>query len=198
MESPEDTESGSITLLLEQAKCGDKGAMNQVWSDLNSELRLMARRIMSRESPSPTNQPTVLIDEAFVRLFNIKTPENSKHFISMVARAMNNYLIDEGRRRKAKKRGGDKQRCSFTVAVGELCSYESQTSSEGSAVLNALKKLREAHPDEATIADLRVLKGFTVDETAAATGFAPRTVKKKYRYARLWLRQELDKNEPDE
>ncbi|MDP6585909.1 MAG: ECF-type sigma factor, partial [Anaerolineales bacterium] len=58
-----------ITQDLQQALIGDDDAIERVWLALHSDIRTIASRLMAGESPTPTLQPTVLINEAYLKLF---------------------------------------------------------------------------------------------------------------------------------
>lgn len=55
----------------------------------------------------------------------------------------------------------------------------------------ALRALEAVSPDHATVVELRFSLGMTVEETAAALGIAPRTVKRRWQSARAWLHDYL-------
>ena len=52
-----------------------------------------------------------------------------------------------------------------------------------------LERLAENCPEEAQVAELIVFGGLTIPEVAAATAIAPRTVDRRWRFARAWLVQ---------
>jgi RNA polymerase sigma factor (sigma-70 family) len=57
----------------------------------------------------------------------------------------------------------------------------------------ALNRLEEIDPRQARIVELRFFSGLTVEETASAVDISPKTVKREWRTARLWLARELDR-----
>jgi RNA polymerase sigma factor (sigma-70 family) len=59
------------------------------------------------------------------------------------------------------------------------------------ALDRALQKLEALDPDQAKIVELRFFGGLTVEETAAATGVSPATVKREWALAKGWLYREL-------
>jgi RNA polymerase sigma factor (TIGR02999 family) len=59
------------------------------------------------------------------------------------------------------------------------------------ALDDALKSLEQLDPQQARVVELRFFGGLTVEETAEALGISPRTVKRDWRVARLWLHHEM-------
>ena len=55
----------------------------------------------------------------------------------------------------------------------------------------ALELLESLEPRQARVVECRYLAGLEVEETAAALGISPRTVKRDWRLARAWLFREL-------
>ena len=67
--------------------------------------------------------------------------------------------------------------------------------SEGSCDLLALDEaltwLAAVHPRKAEVVELRFFGGLSLDETAAALHVSIDTVKRDWRFAKLWLLREL-------
>ena len=99
----------NVTRLLASASQGDREAQQEVFLRVEFELRKIARKYLRTERPSHTLQPTVLVDEAFMRLVvdsdNIHWNDRA-HFYRAAARAMRRLLVDHERQRRRKKRGG--------------------------------------------------------------------------------------------
>ncbi len=55
----------------------------------------------------------------------------------------------------------------------------------------AMAALKRLSPDHAQVVELRVMLGLTIEETAAAIGASPRTVKRRWQAARAWLQDHL-------
>jgi DNA-directed RNA polymerase specialized sigma24 family protein len=56
----------------------------------------------------------------------------------------------------------------------------------------ALQKLEQLNPDQGRIVELRFFGGLTIEETAAALGISPATVKREWALAKGWLYRELN------
>jgi RNA polymerase sigma factor (TIGR02999 family) len=198
MTAPEPADRHRITLLLDQAREGDSKATEQVWREMYTEIHRIARGFADREGATPTIQASMLISEAYLRLFGGVIPEwnDRKHFLNTVAKSMGRFLIDHARSRDAQKRGGGKKPLRLTISAGELSDYRAAHASSAGDALESLDMLEAESPDAAEIARLRFVLGLSVDQAAEVTGLAPRTVKAKWAYAKAWLRERLEAVDP--
>src|SRR5258706_8127867 len=114
-----DASSHDVSRLLARWKDGDEAALQELAPIVHEELRRLARRQMAGERPGHTLQPTALVNEAYLRLVNLKQMQwqDRAHFFAMAARLMRRILVDFGRSRRYQKRGGGAQRVSFTRAL---------------------------------------------------------------------------------
>ena len=96
-----------ITLLLSEARAGDKDAESRLIAVVYNELHRMAARYLSRERPGHTLQATALVHEAYMRLFaDSKSDFHSRaHFFGVAAQVMRHILVDYARQHLAGKRG---------------------------------------------------------------------------------------------
>jgi hypothetical protein len=78
-----DVPSHDVTRLLARWKDGDEAALQQLLPIVHEELRTLARRRMAGERPGDTLQPTALVNEAYLRLVNLKQMQwqNRAHFL---------------------------------------------------------------------------------------------------------------------
>jgi RNA polymerase sigma factor (TIGR02999 family) len=183
-----------ITLLLDQARDGDETAVEQVWRTMYAEIHQIATGFAARENVGSTIQASVLINEAYLRLFGGQIPDwnDRTHFLNTIAKAMGHFLIDHARSKAASKRGGGRGRVPLTIAVGEIANISAASSQAAGEVIQAIDELEIHSPEAAEVARLRFVLGLSVDQTAEAAGLASRTVKKKWAYAKAWLRRHLD------
>jgi RNA polymerase sigma factor (TIGR02999 family) len=183
----------TITLDLIKASEGDEASTQRVWTLLHSDIHNIASRLMAGESPSPTLQSTVLISEAYIKLFNDQIPkfENRNHFLAIISKTMSRYLIDRARKRNALKRGGDKKRITLTIAIGELARYDTISSDSGIEALVALEKFHDESPEAADVAHHLFILGLTIEQTAISMGISPSTVKRKWIFAKASLKEKL-------
>lgn len=188
----------TVTLLLAAANEGDTDAASQLWEGVYAEIRQMAQVALSRDHRSSNLQPTLVVNEVFMRIWPADGQpvpwENRRHFFGSIARSMGQYLIDHARTRRRLKRGGDRKRVPLEVSEGELTNLDVAASDDGERVVAALRRLEESAPDQAEVAWLRYIGGLSVKETAMALDSSEGIVKSDWRYARLWLRRELALN----
>ena len=108
-----DDRTGRLTQLLVAAGEGDEEAAAEVLPLVYEELRQLARAQMARIPPGNTLQPTALVHEAYLRLFtkeDMELGETRRHFFAAAVRAMRDILVEQARRKKRRKRGGDRKR----------------------------------------------------------------------------------------
>lgn len=177
-------EGGDVTALLRAMNRGDRTASEKLLPLVYNELHRLAKIYMRRERPDHTLQPTALINEAYLRLARDSTDWQSRaHFIGIAANVMRQVLIDHARRHNARMRGGDLLRVDFD---------EGFIASDGKspdllALDEALVKLEKINPRQAKVVELRYFAGLSVDEIANILGIAPRSVKRDWSVARVWL-----------
>jgi RNA polymerase sigma factor (TIGR02999 family) len=154
------------------------------------ELRRIAARYMRQERPGQTLQPTALVNEAFLRLAGDGRARfaGKTHFVAIAAIAMRRILVERARARRALKRGGGPAR--VTLAEGLLAHAGKPI--DVIALDEALRRLEALDPEQVRIVELRYFGGLTVEETAAAVGVSPATVKRQWAVARAWLKRALD------
>ena len=134
-------------------------------------------------------QTTALIHEAYLRLIDAKDVnwQSRAHFFAIAANLMRRVLVEHARRRDSDKRGGSQVR----VQLDEALAVADETDVDLLAIDEALNRLTTIDPQQARVVELRFFSGLTVEETAAALGVAPKTVKRDWSVARAWLRREI-------
>jgi len=180
---------GDVTRLLHAAADGEPAAMDQVVQDLYQALHHLAAAQLGRERNDPMLSATVLINEAWLKLFageSLPPLENRGHLLGLAAHAMRQVLIDHARRRMSAKRPQDQDRMQLTEVADSLGAEVEPDLLEG-----ALDRLAALDPRQARIVDMRFFAGLTGEQIAAATGLSTATVQREWRMARAWLRREL-------
>ncbi|HKK72937.1 MAG TPA: sigma-70 family RNA polymerase sigma factor [Candidatus Krumholzibacteria bacterium] len=182
----------AVTTFLRRWHAGDAddSGLGTVLPLVYEELRAMAQRQLRTERAGHTLQPTALVHEAYLRLVDHDRVEwqNRQHFLSVAAMAMRRLLVDHARERRRLKRGGDQVQVTFTVSLP--VTGEDQID-EIVAIDDLLDTLAGFDPRAARVVECRYYAGLGVEETAAALGTSPRTVKRTWQLARAWLRKEL-------
>ena len=177
--------------------CG--GATPELFDRVYEQLHDLARRRMSHERPELTLQATALVHEVYLRL--MKDPQvtwdSPRHFFGAAAEAMRRILIERARHYAAQKHGGGRRRVDLAEAavVGIGDDDAAQEAESAAAMLEldaALGELRGHDAGVGEVVMLRYFAGLSVEETAAATGRSPRSVKRDWAFARAWLARRLD------
>ncbi|MAC19297.1 MAG: hypothetical protein CMJ23_06375 [Phycisphaerae bacterium] len=194
---------GEITLVLAKASGGDDDAKRLAWEYFQHDTRRLAEQLVAKESQANDLQPTMIISEIWLRLFSTidarKITEDGErqwshrgYFWGAIVRTAERFLVDEHRKRSARKRGGDWKRIPMEIAAGELETLDAVDSLAIPELLAAMKRFRQQHPVEAEVAEHRYFLSMTIAQTAASLGRSPRWVDQKWHFARTWLRRELD------
>jgi RNA polymerase sigma factor (TIGR02999 family) len=175
-------------LLLAWSK-GDDAALEQLIPVVHAELRRIARRHMARERVGHSLQATALVNEAYLRLVDVRQMkwQDRAHFFAMSARLMRRILVDFARSRGYQKRGGDVQKVSFDE--GLVVSNERGT--DLVALDDALSALAGVDMRKSQVIEMRFFGGLTVEETAEALHVSPETVMRDWKLAKAWLLREL-------
>ena len=177
----------SVTLLLARVRQGEDPAREALWNLVYAELRRLAQIAFQREGPGHTLQPTALVHEAFLRLFDGPVPAfaDRAHFLAISARVMRQVLVDHARARRARKRG-----VQFTVPLNDQIAAGQQ--GDLLEMDEALDRLGREEPRLVTLIEMRFIAGMTAEETAEVRGESVHTVRRDLRYAQARLRTILD------
>jgi RNA polymerase sigma-70 factor, ECF subfamily len=178
-----------ITQLLQAWGNGDQQALELLTPLVYKELHRLAERYMADERPGHTLQTTALVNEAYLRLVDVRgvSWQNRAHFFALCARTMRRILIDFARSRQYQKRGGDV----VAVAIDEALEVVEQPSVNLVALDDALNDLPKLDPRKAQVVELRFFGGLSVEEAAEALKISPETVMRDWKFARVWLARHL-------
>ena len=152
------------------------------------ELRNIARRCLYGEHKNHSVQATELVNEAFLRLVDVKQIDwqNRTHFLAMSARLMRRVLVDLARSRAAEKRGGDAVRVTFDEAVIGVAPAVDVIRLD-----DALQALAALDERKCRVVELRFFGGLSNEETAVALDVSSKTVQRDWEFARAWLQRTL-------
>jgi RNA polymerase sigma-70 factor (ECF subfamily) len=179
---------GEVSQLLLNSRKGDRDAEERLLALLYPDLHRMAWNQLRRERRDHTLQPTALINELYLRIFDTTTPpENRSHFMAIAAQVMRRILVDHARARAAAKRGASRRRIPFD----DLVLYAPGQEREVVALHEALRRLEEWAPRQSKIVEMRYFGGLSEEEVAEALQISSRTVKRDWAMARAWLDAEL-------
>jgi RNA polymerase sigma-70 factor (ECF subfamily) len=182
-------EKGEVTQLLKAMAHGDPQAADNLLPLIYAELHRLAKAYMRRERPDHTLQPTALINEAYMRLAQESIDWNNRqHFIAIAANVMRRVLVDYARAHNAEQRGGGVMQ---RVEMQDDFAISPEKLEEVALLDEALKNLEKRNPRQAKVVELRYFGGLSVEEIAALLEVSPRSVKRDWSLARIWLFGEL-------
>jgi RNA polymerase sigma-70 factor, ECF subfamily len=183
-----DNDNGQVTQLLKAMHAGDAQAAESLLPLVYAELHRLAKGYMRRERPDHTLQATALINEAYLKLVGEDIDWNSRaHFIGLAANVMRRVLVDYARAHNAEQRGGGLQR----VEMQDELAISAAQLDEVEHLDEALKKLEKENPRQARVVELRYFGGLSVEQIGAMLQIAPRSVKRDWALARIWLFRQL-------
>jgi RNA polymerase sigma factor (TIGR02999 family) len=183
-----------FTVTLQQIERGDAQAASRLLPLVYEELRRLAAQKMARENPGQTLQATALVHEAWLRLGGDRQAawRNRAHFFAAAAEAMRRILIDNARRKNARRHGGQAERVNLDLDSLELAA--GMDDGQLLALNEALDGLAAHDTVKAELVKLRFFAGLTLAEAAKVLGLSEPTAKRYWAYARAWLYREITKN----
>ena len=179
-----------VTQILSAIEQGDLGAAEKLLPLVYNELRTLASLRLAREAPGQSLQTSDLVHEAYLRIVRQDAQaqwESRAHFFGAAAEAMRRILVEEARRKKRLKHGGDRLRVDLD-AVDFLAEGPSE---DLEALDEALTKLAAEDPNKAELVKLRFFAGLTMTEIARVLKISLATAERHWTYARTWLYAEL-------
>ena len=179
-----------ITILLDRWNEGDRAALPQLMPLIVEDLRNIARKHLSKETPGHTLQPTALVNEVYLRLVGRRTVswQNKAQFFAFVAGMMRRILVDHARQRKTAKRGSG----AIRIAIDETIQLPTRDKDPDLLALDeALDRLERFAPRQSRIVEMRYFTGLTIQEISEVEDISATTVKREWRHAKLWLYQQL-------
>ncbi|MGA2657948.1 MAG: ECF-type sigma factor [Verrucomicrobiota bacterium] len=163
-----------VTRIRDAVGAGEAQAAEKLLPLVYEELRRLAAAKMAGEAPGQTLQPTALVHEAWLRLLGDgpRQCDGRGHFFAAAAEAMRRILVENARRKRRLRHGGNQQRVGLEEA-------EVPAEPEDDKVLEvdeALDQLAREDPLQAQVVKLRFFAGLTNEEVAAVLGVSAKTV----------------------
>lgn len=182
--------SSEITGLLVDWGNGDQTALEKLLPLVEQELHRLAHNYMRRENRDHILQTTALVNEAYIKLIDqTKTHwQNRAHFFAIAARIMRRILLNYARDQHRQKRGGK----AVQVSLSEVSLVCFESAEELIALDEALDRLAALDVRKSQVVELRYFGGLDVEETAEVLKVSPITVMRDWRFARAWLRREIE------
>jgi RNA polymerase sigma factor (TIGR02999 family) len=178
-----------VSRILKAAEGGDPEAASQLLPLVYDELRRLAARKLATEKPGQTLDATGLVHEAYLRLVDGGSGQpwhGRGHFFVAAAEAMRRILIENARRKRRQRHGGDRARLPLDEALAAEDADEHLL-----ALDEVLGQLAQEHSQVADVVKLRYFVGLTIEQAAELLGISVRTANRHWAYARAWLFQRL-------
>jgi RNA polymerase sigma factor (TIGR02999 family) len=178
-----------VTRILQSMETGDAKRAEELLPLVYEELRKLAAAKMANESSTQTLQPTALVHEAWLRLTgNENIQWNGRaHFFGAAAEAMRRILIDNARRKRALRHGGDQRR----IDIEDIDVAVMEKEDELLAMNDALDEFAVVDKQKAELVKLRYFIGLTIDEAAKVLGVSVPTANRWWVFSRAWLYQKI-------
>ena len=185
-------DDSEITGLLHAWSDGDAAALDQLIPVVFKELRDIARKSFSGESPNHTLQPTHLVGVVWERLIGLRKTkwETRKQFFSFASLLMRRLLVDHANRKNRLKRHGQVQLVPLTAVQG----HAAPTGLDPALLVTigeVLNRLEQMDPALVVVVDMKFFGGMTSDEIAEVLGCSRATVTRQLTAARMFLAREL-------
>jgi RNA polymerase sigma factor (TIGR02999 family) len=149
---------------------------------------------MAQEPPGQTLQATALVHEAWLRVAgsDAKIWEGRRHFFAAAAEAMRRILVENARRKRQLKRGGQFHR----VDLDGVNLPAPMPDDELLALDEALARLARINAQAVELVKLCFFVGLTQEQAAKELGVSVSTAERLWAYARAWLFRALRKELP--
>ncbi len=192
-----------ITLLLRRLDEGQPGAMDELMRVVYDDLERMAASYLRKHFGDRVGQltlePAALVNESFLRLIKQrKRFDNRGQFFAIATKLMLRVLVDYRRQKMAAKRGGGApgRGPRFTLSIGGRAAAHPAARGPAELVENetlgaALDHLDQLDHRKAEIVKMRVVWGMTVPEVAEAMDISPSSVDRDWRFAKVWIANEV-------
>jgi len=182
------SEPAQITKLLSEVRNGDKQAADRLMDAVYSNLQGIARKYFSSERPDHTLQPTALVHEAWMRLFQRAQVDwrDRGHFYAVAALQMRHILVEHGRQYRAARRGNG-----LKVQLDENLHGISLHNREVENLDELLERLHRLDPEAAKTVEMKFFGGLTDEEVAHELGCSHSTVRRHWHFAKAWLAHQM-------
>ncbi len=180
-----------VTVLLRAWRDGDQTAFDRLASLVYDDLLRMARRYMRNERPGHTLQTTALVNEAYLRLVDVKNDgwRDRAQFFALSAQVMRRILVDAARTRGSGKRGAGVVK----INVDDLAVLSPEPDQSILALHEALEEFSKVAPRQARVVELRYFGGLSVEDISEVMKISTRTVDRDWEFAKAWLKREISR-----
>jgi RNA polymerase sigma factor (TIGR02999 family) len=187
---------GDVTVLLQKAGSGDRGAADELYRLVEKDLRAIAGKRKQRFDNPADGSTTVLVNDVFCKLVGhdvtLWQAGDRAKFFSYAANKIHDLLVEAARARMAQKRGGDRRQ--VDIEALDPASPKAQAQEESDFMIDlkdALDRLDLFAANEARAFRIYYFLGCTFDETADILQVSATEVKRLCKKAQLWLQRDL-------
>jgi RNA polymerase sigma factor (TIGR02999 family) len=184
-----------LSELLRRIQAGDNDAEQQLVALLYQDLRVIAARRMRRERPDHTWQPTLLVNEALMRLRadgTLARAPDRAFLLKAASKAMRRLLLDHYRHHTSQTQGGRLRKHPLDIALDHLANADGLPFLGLHEELEQLERMDER---AGMVVHYRFFLGMSRAEIAEELDIAPATVDRDWSFARAWLRDRLKPTE---
>ena len=177
---------GDVTLLIQRAQNGDRGALGDLFAVLYPELRRIAHARLTSNVRNTLLDTTALVHECYLKFSSAERlkPADRAHFIAYSASAMRSIIVDFARARSAERRGSGALHVTLNT---ELIEGIPAGEDEIIQVDEALDELGKLDPRLVQVVEMRYFGGMSDSDIGAVLGVTDRTVRRDWEKARLLL-----------
>jgi RNA polymerase sigma factor (TIGR02999 family) len=178
----------ALSVLLDGIAAGNPRAAKRLLPLVYDELRRLASAKLAAERPGQTLDATALVHEAYLRLAgpdNEAHFANRRHFFAAAAEAMRRILVENARRKKRLKHGGELEKIALSDPPAAAPAQDLIALDE------ALRELSDEDPLAAKVVELRHFAGLGHEQVADTLGITVYLARQKWTFARAWLRTSL-------
>ena len=181
-----------VTRILNTIEDGNTQAVDELLPLIYEELRVLAAQKLSHELPGQTLQATALVHEAYIRLVETKDQswKNRGHFFKAAAESMRRILVENARRKKSVKRGGEYKRIK-DINVFDLPAESNIDPEDLIALDEAIVKLDDEDRTLGDLIKLHCFAGLSLVQVADILAISSRTAERHWAFARAWLNKEI-------
>ena len=179
---------GDVTRLLLLWGQGHSSALDELTPIIYQDLVRLARARLRNENRECTLQPTALVHESYLRLADQTKLqcENRAHFYAIAANVMRRVLVDNARKRRARKRDAGVK---ITLKTG--VDFVGGEAPDSLVLDDALRRLAGFDERKSRAIELKYYGGMTTEEIATVLGISVATVGRELRLGQAWLRREM-------
>jgi len=180
---------GEVTQLLDDARRGDRAALERFYGRVYQELEVIARSQLGRHSPMTLIDAPSLVNEVYLRISRQESlpGENRGMFLAYASSVMRSVIVDYLRGRGRARRGGGQVRITLHTNIAG----RPPTEIDFEALDTVLQSLQRIDERAHRVVEMRYFAGMEIEEIARFLEVSPATVKRDWTRARLFLRRRL-------